>query len=93
MDAKLNLDEKQEELSKTIELSCGFEELRTMLNDFEEEDKIWGGNQELIRKESVESQLSTIRESENDSGAAISGNGGDQSSPPEQQEANIENEM
>ena len=61
MDAKLNLDEKKEELCKKIELSCGFSGLRTILHDFEE-DKMRKANQELIRKESVESQLRTIQE-------------------------------
>ena len=35
MDAKLNMGEKKEELRKQIELSCGFGELTTILNDFE----------------------------------------------------------
>ena len=34
MEEKLNLGEKKGELSKKIELSCGFEELRTILNEF-----------------------------------------------------------
>ena len=44
MEAKLNMDAKKEELSNQIELSCGFEELRTIVNDFEE-DKMWESNQ------------------------------------------------
>ena len=44
MESTLNLDEKKEELSNQIELSCGFEELRTIVNDFEE-DKMWESNQ------------------------------------------------
>ena len=52
MEWKLNMDEQKEELSNQIELSCGFEVLRTILNDFEE-DKMWMGNQELIRREAL----------------------------------------
>ena len=36
MEAKLNLDDKKEELIMRIELSCGFGEFRTILNDFGE---------------------------------------------------------
>ena len=92
----MNLEEKMEELSKQIELSFGFEELRTILNNFEE-DKMWKANQELIRQDSVESQLHTIQEGGigNDFGTAISEdlrNGGDQSALLEPQETNIEAE-
>ena len=87
------MDGKKDELSKQIELSCGFRELRTILNDFEG-DKMRKTKQELIREESVGSQLPTIREDgEIDFGAAISENGGDPSSLPEQQEADIGKEM
>ena len=86
VEGKLNLDEKKEELSNQIELSCGFGgELRTFLNDFEE-DKMRKANQELIMRGSVGSQLPTIQEERGgDFGAAISENGGDQSSLPERQ--------
>ena len=67
MEEKLNLDGKKEELSKKIELSCGFGELSTILND-SEGDKMRKANQELIRRESVGSQLHTIQDRENDSG-------------------------
>ena len=40
LEAKLDLEEKKNELYKQIELSCGFEELRKFPNEFEE-DKIW----------------------------------------------------
>ena len=63
----MNLGEKKEELSKKIELRCGFEELRTISNGYEE-DKMWKANQELVWRESVESQLHTIREREMISG-------------------------
>ena len=75
----MNLEEKTEELSKKIELSLVFEELRAILDNFEE-DKMRHANQELVRRESVESLLRTIHEEfENDSRAMISedlGNGG-----------------
>ena len=92
MGAKSNLDEKKEELSNQIELSGGFGELRTISDD-SEADKMWKDTRELIRRESVESQLAAIQESENEFGAAMSENGGDQSPLPEQQATNIENEM
>ena len=79
-------------MRKQIELCCGFEELRTILNEFEE-DKIWKSNKEMEIQEGVESQLPTIQEGENDFGAVFSGNlgnGGNQSSIPEQHEANNE---
>ena len=57
----MNLEEKKEELSNQIELSFGFDELRTILNNFEE-DKMRKANQELIRRGSVGSQLPTVRE-------------------------------
>ena len=41
-EAKLNLEEKKEELSNQIELSFGFGELRTILNN-PEEDKMRKG--------------------------------------------------
>ena len=89
---KLNLSEKKEGLSNQVELSFGFGELGAILNNVEE-DKIWKANQELIRRESVESQLRTIREeTEKDFRTAISGdleNSGGQSSLLEQKEANI----
>ena len=64
---------KGKELTKQIELSFGFGELGEILNN-SEEDKIWLGNQELIRQESVGSQLHTIQEErEIDFGTVISG--------------------
>ena len=80
-------------MNKKIELSCGYGELRTISNE-SEEDKIWQSNKEIDRQEGVECQLHTIQEEgENDFGAGFSenlGNGGDQSSIPEQQEAGNE---
>ena len=54
-EAKLNLGEMREELSKQIELSFGFEGLGAILGNFEE-DKIRKASQELIMQESVGSQ-------------------------------------
>ena len=80
-EAKMDLEEKKNELNRQIELSCGFGELRRSLDDFEEAEK-WKTTQEIDRQE-VEDQLPTIQEEyENDSGAAFSEkdeSGGDQS--------------
>ena len=83
-----------QELSRQIELSLGFGELRETLNNFEE-GKIWKANGETRWRESVGNQLHAIREedSRNDSGAAISrdfGNDWDQITLPEQQEADTD---
>ena len=61
-------------MHKQIELSCGFEELSTSPNEFED-DKIWKSNKEIERREGAECQLHTIQEEgENDFGAVFSGN-------------------
>ena len=81
-EAKINLEEKKQELSRQIELSMGFGELGGILNN-SEEDKIWKANGETRRQESVGNQLPTIEEE----GAVISrdfGNDGDQTTLPEQ---------
>ena len=44
-EAKMDLGEKQNELYRQIELSCGFEELRRGLDDFEEAKK-WKSSEE-----------------------------------------------
>ena len=90
--AKLNLEEKQEELSKQIELSVGFGELGEIMNN-SAGDKFWNANQESIRRESVESQSRAIQEDRGDDfGAVISGdlwNSGGRIALPEQQETDI----
>ena len=69
-----------------------------------EEDKIWKENEETRRKESVGNQLPTTQEDEeaeeeeiaNGSATSISrdfGNGGDQSTLPEQQENNTDEKV
>ena len=60
-EGKLNLEQKKDERSNQIELSVGFGELGSILNNFEE-DKMWATSQESIRRESVESQLRKIQE-------------------------------
>ena len=91
MEAKLDLEEKKKELNNQIELSCGFGELRTILNDFEV-GKNWKMNKEIERQEEVGNQLSTIQEEwGNESRTAISeilDNDGDQSPTPERQATN-----
>ena len=72
-EAKLNLEEKKEELSNRIELRLGFGELGGIMNN-SEEDKIRDSGKESIMRESVGKQLPAIQEErENDFGAAISG--------------------
>ena len=61
LEAKLDLEEKQNELNKKIELSCGFEELRTILNDFEA-FRNWKMNKEIERQGEIEHQLPIIQE-------------------------------
>ena len=79
-------EERERELSRRIEVSCRFEQLRGLLNDFEK-DKIWEANEDAQRKEEVGRQLPTILEeggAENSSetggekgGSSCFGNGGD----------------
>ena len=52
---------KENELSKQIDLSCGFGELRRNLEDFEEMEK-WKANEEIERQEEIENQPPTIQE-------------------------------
>ena len=44
-EAEMDLEERKNELNRQIELSCGFEELRRKLEDFEEIKK-WEANGE-----------------------------------------------
>ena len=78
-------------MNKQIDLSCGFEELRRNLGDFEEMEK-WEENEEIGRQEEIENQLPTIQdENRNDSGAEFlerEENGGDQNQNQTQQETN-----
>ena len=55
------LEEKKRELSRQIELSWRFGQLRGKLGDFEK-DKIWKAHEDAKRQEEVERQLSTISE-------------------------------
>ena len=48
----MDLEEQKNELNKLIELSCGFEELREGLDNFEEVKK-WKTSEERERKEEV----------------------------------------
>ena len=69
---KMDLEEKKNELNRQVELSCGFEELRRGLDDFEEAKK-WKAIGEIDRQEEVGDQLQTIQEeNENDSRTVFS---------------------
>ena len=59
-EAKMDLQEKKNELNRQIELSCGFGELRS-LGDFEEAKK-WKTIEEIDRQEEAGDQLPTIQE-------------------------------
>ena len=89
----MGLRGKKDDLHRQIELSCGFEELRRGLGDFEESKK-WKAIEEIDRQE-VGDQLPTIQaENGNDLGVVFSEKGeggGDKSSNPTQQAANGEN--
>ena len=89
----MDLEERRKELGREIELSCGFEELRKNLEEFEEMEK-WEPNEEIERRGEIDNQLPIIQEENgNDLGKAfleIEENGGDQIPSSTQQEINGE---
>ena len=72
----MNWGERENELNKHIELSCGFGELRKDLDVFEEM-KEGRAREEIERREKVGNRLPTIREeSGSEMGGGVFGNWG-----------------